>query len=154
MPAKPEELLAVQPFARQLVEDYGYPKGHIRTRPQWHVKARPSHRAKTYPVDIAVFSGDQHRDEERTRSLKDLIIRLAKLTGLSPGVEVCVKKGEQGSIAHQLCQAVVGFDEPLVFIKEPALIVTGFLTQEPAPSIMPCVKAINPRGACCGCFHV
>lgn len=64
VPAKPEELLAVQPFARQLVEDYGYPKGHIRTRPQWHVKARPSDRAKTYPVDIAVFSGDQHRDED------------------------------------------------------------------------------------------
>ncbi len=64
VPAKPEELLAVQPFARQLVEDYGYPKGHIRTRPQWHVKARPSDRAKTYPVDIAVFNGDQHRDED------------------------------------------------------------------------------------------
>ncbi|MGQ4598143.1 N-6 DNA methylase [Nocardia sp. R6R-6] len=64
IPAKPEELLAVQPFARQLVEDYGYPKEHIRTRPQWHVKARPSDRAKTYPVDIAVFTGEQHRDED------------------------------------------------------------------------------------------
>lgn len=57
-------MLAVQPFARQLVEDYGYPSSHIRTRPQWHVKARPSDRAKTYPVDIAVFTGDQHRDDD------------------------------------------------------------------------------------------
>lgn len=64
VPAKPEEMLAVQPFAKQLVEDYGYPKGHIQTRPQWHVKARPSDRAKSYPVDIAVFTGDQHRDED------------------------------------------------------------------------------------------
>jgi type I restriction enzyme M protein len=62
--AKPEELLAVQPFSRQLVEDYGYPKSHIQTRPQWHVKARPSDRAKSYPVDIAIFTGDQHRDDE------------------------------------------------------------------------------------------
>jgi putative N-6 DNA methylase len=64
IPGKPEEKLAVQPFARQLVEDYGYPKSHLRTRPQWHVKARPSDRTKLYPVDIAVFSGEQHRDED------------------------------------------------------------------------------------------
>lgn len=64
--AKPEEMFAVQPFARQLVEDYGYPKAHIQTRPQWHVKARPSDRVKTYPVDIAVFDGEQHRDENLT----------------------------------------------------------------------------------------
>lgn len=64
VPAKPEEIGAVQPFARQLVEDYGYPKAHIRTRPQWHVKARPSDRVKTYPVDIAIFSCDQHRDDD------------------------------------------------------------------------------------------
>ena len=63
VPAKPEETLAVQPFARQLVEDYGYPKSHIQTRPQWHVKARPSDTAKSYPVDIAVFDGEDHRDE-------------------------------------------------------------------------------------------
>ncbi|MCA4749586.1 N-6 DNA methylase [Mycobacteroides abscessus] len=62
--AKPEELLAVQPFSRQLVEDYGYPKDHIQTRPQWHVKARPSDRVKTYPVDIAVFTGSHHRDDD------------------------------------------------------------------------------------------
>lgn len=49
IPAKPEEMLAVQPFARQLVEDYGYPKTHLRTRPQWHVKASPSDFAKSLP---------------------------------------------------------------------------------------------------------
>ncbi|MEN4472856.1 N-6 DNA methylase [Mycolicibacterium cosmeticum] len=63
VPARPEEVHAVQPFARQLVEDYGYPKSHLRTRPQWHVKARPSG-GRTYPVDIAVFSGENHRDED------------------------------------------------------------------------------------------
>ena len=54
--AGPEEVDAVQVFSRRLVEDYGYPKNHIQTRPQWKVRARPSDEAKTYPVDIAVFS--------------------------------------------------------------------------------------------------
>src|SRR5689334_22378003 len=52
----PEERDAVQVFAKMLVEDYGYPKTHIQTRPQYRVKARPSDTKKEYPVDIAVFS--------------------------------------------------------------------------------------------------
>ncbi len=58
-----EELEAVQVFSRQLVEDYGYPKAHIRTRPQWRVRARPSDTKKEYPVDIAVFDTVDHTDE-------------------------------------------------------------------------------------------
>ena len=59
----PEEVQAVQPFAKKLYEDYGYPIDHVQTRPQWHVKARPSDVKKEYPVDIAVFSGKNHTDE-------------------------------------------------------------------------------------------
>ncbi len=54
IPATPEEIEATQPFSRRLVEDYGYPKAMIRTRPQYHVKASPSDK-KGYPIDIAVF---------------------------------------------------------------------------------------------------
>ena len=61
--ATPEEIHAVQVFSKLLVNDYGYPKSHIRTRPQWRVKVRPSDTKKEYPIDIAVFSGDQHTDE-------------------------------------------------------------------------------------------
>ena len=53
--ATPEETHAVQVFSRILVADYGYPKDHIQTHPQWRVKVRPSDRKKDYPVDIAVF---------------------------------------------------------------------------------------------------
>lgn len=53
--ATPEEVEAVQVLAKQLVEDYGYPKEWIQTHPQWRVKVRPSDRRKEYPVDIAVF---------------------------------------------------------------------------------------------------
>lgn len=59
----PEEIEAVQPFCITLVEDYGYPKEYIQTRPQWRVKARPSDNKKEYPVDIAIFSGTNHQDE-------------------------------------------------------------------------------------------
>ncbi|MDR1544755.1 MAG: N-6 DNA methylase, partial [Prevotellaceae bacterium] len=53
--ATPEEVEAVQVFARQLVEDYGYSKTQIQTHPQYRVKVRPSDTRKEYPVDIAVF---------------------------------------------------------------------------------------------------
>lgn len=60
--AKPEEVEAVQPFARQLVDDYGYPKGFIQTHPQYRVKVRPSDTEKEYPVDIAVFNSSEHNE--------------------------------------------------------------------------------------------
>lgn len=59
----PEEREAVQVFAKQLVEDYEYPKDYITTRPQWRVKARPSDTTKEYPVDIAIFSSTNKNDD-------------------------------------------------------------------------------------------
>lgn len=56
--AGPEEVEAVQVFSRQLVEDYGYPKEFIQTRPQYRVKVRPSDTRREYPVDIAVFNSE------------------------------------------------------------------------------------------------
>ena len=60
--ATPEEIDSVQVFSRQLVEDYGYPKSCIQTRPQYHVKVRPSDMKKEYPVDIAVFKSSNKND--------------------------------------------------------------------------------------------
>jgi type I restriction enzyme M protein len=60
----PEEIGAVQIFARQLVEDYGYPKEHIQTRPQFRVKARPSDTKKEYPVDIAIFPNEKKQEDD------------------------------------------------------------------------------------------
>lgn len=59
----PEEIDAVQPFSKILVDDYGYPKAHIHTRPQYRVKVRPSDKKKEYPVDIAVFTGEVHDED-------------------------------------------------------------------------------------------
>jgi len=59
----PEELQAVQVFSRVLVEDYGYPRALLRTRPQWRVRARPSDTKKEYPVDIAVFDSSDHGEQ-------------------------------------------------------------------------------------------
>ena len=71
--ASPEEVQATQVFSKILVEDYGYPKEKIQTRPQFHVKVRPSDTKKEYPVDIAVFS-----DTERTDDSIYLIVECKK----------------------------------------------------------------------------
>ena len=61
--ATPEEKEAVQVFARRLVEDFGYDKNQIITHPQYRVSRSPSDEAKSYPIDIAVFS-DKKKTEE------------------------------------------------------------------------------------------
>lgn len=61
--ASPEEVEATQIFSKILVEDYGYPKSYIQTRPQFHVKVRPSDTKKEYPVDIAVFNNAEKTDD-------------------------------------------------------------------------------------------
>lgn len=61
--ATPEELGAVQPFAKILLEDYGYPKDMLVTHPQVRVKASPSDK-KGYPIDIAVFDYDENHEKK------------------------------------------------------------------------------------------
>lgn len=61
--ATPEEVEAVQVFARRLVDDFGYPVAHLRTRPQWRVRQTPSGNRRGYPVDIAVFNTPKHHDD-------------------------------------------------------------------------------------------
>ncbi|WP_239732969.1 N-6 DNA methylase [Mammaliicoccus sp. E-M26] len=73
--ATPEEIESVQVFSKILVEDYGYPKTHIQTRPQFRVKSRPSDTKKEYPVDIAVFT-----DKEKNDSNLEIIVECKKKT--------------------------------------------------------------------------
>jgi len=61
--ATPEEIEAVQIFARRLVEDYGYSVSQIQTRPQFRVRSRPSDEGKTYPIDIALFRSDEKLED-------------------------------------------------------------------------------------------
>jgi type I restriction enzyme M protein len=61
--ATPEELDAVQVFAQRLVEDYGYEKAQLQTRPQYRVRKRPSDEERAYPVDIAVFKGTEKTED-------------------------------------------------------------------------------------------
>lgn len=60
----PEEVEAVQPFAKSLVEDYGYPAENIITHPQHRVKVRPSDTKKEYPIDIGVFVNSKKADDD------------------------------------------------------------------------------------------
>lgn len=62
--ATPEEVQAVQPFEKILIEDYGYPRDVLITHPQFRVKVRPSDTKKEYPVDIAVFSNSRKSEDD------------------------------------------------------------------------------------------
>jgi type I restriction enzyme M protein len=64
--ATPEEIEAVQVFARRLHEDFRYPKARIHTRPQFRVRPRPSeeNRARGYPVDIVVFKNERKLEDD------------------------------------------------------------------------------------------
>ncbi len=62
--ATPEETEAVQVFTRRLVEDYGYPRTHVQTRPQYRVRKRPSDEEKSYPVDAAVFRTETRIEDD------------------------------------------------------------------------------------------
>lgn len=66
--ATPEEINAVQPYSKILVEDYNCPKSMIQTHPQYRVKSSPSDK-KGYPIDIAVFE----EDENGTKELKIVV---------------------------------------------------------------------------------
>lgn len=61
--AGPEEMEATQPFSKILVEDYGYPKSFIQTRPQFRTSKRPSDEIGSYPVDIAIFKDRRKTDD-------------------------------------------------------------------------------------------
>lgn len=74
--ATPEEVDAVQVFSRRLVEDYGYHKEQIQTRPQFGVRRSPSDEKKSYPIDIAVF----HDDKPKTEDNLFLIVECKKKT--------------------------------------------------------------------------
>ena len=61
----PEEVEAVQVLARRLVEDFGYPKKLITTRPQFRVRPRPSSKStRGFPVDIAVFNHERRLEDD------------------------------------------------------------------------------------------
>ena len=66
--ATPEEVNAVQPYSKILVEDYQYPKEMLQTHPQFRVKSSPSDK-KGYPIDIAVFE----LDEQGNKKLKMIV---------------------------------------------------------------------------------
>lgn len=89
--ATPEEVEAVQIFAQRLVEDYGYPRTHIQTRPQFRVRQRPSDEEKSYPVDIVVFNSDSKIEanlflivECKKKNRKDGLAQLKLYMGMSP----------------------------------------------------------------------
>lgn len=48
--ATPEEVEAVQVISQRLVDDYGYAKACLQTRPQFRVRHAPSDTKRAYPI--------------------------------------------------------------------------------------------------------
>lgn len=89
--ATPEEVDAVQVFSQRLVEDYGYPKTRIQTRPQFRVRSRPSDESRTFPVDIVVFRADRKIEDDvflvvecKKKNRKDGVAQLKLYLDMSP----------------------------------------------------------------------
>jgi len=89
--ATPEEVEAVQILSRRLVEDYGYDKEQIQTRPQFRVRKRPSDEEKSYPVDIALFKTDRKTEDNlfliaecKKKNRKDGLAQLKLYMDMSP----------------------------------------------------------------------
>lgn len=127
--ATPEEVNAVQPFSRILVEDYNYPKEMLKTHPQMRVKSSPSD-PKGYPIDIAVFDKDadgntylkmvvENKKPERRDGIEQLKIYL-KFCEASIGIwyngneSVCIKKIEKsGNIQFEEIPAFPKYNQKL-----------------------------------------
>src|SRR5437016_4011163 len=83
--ATPEEIEAVQPLTKELVEIYGYSKPEIITHPQFRIPLSPSDLKGNYPVDIAVFENSKFK-----------IIGECKKIGVSQGIKQLQKYLEMG----------------------------------------------------------
>lgn len=128
--ATPEEIDAVQVFSRILVEDYGYPKEYIQTRPQHRVKKCPSDK-QGYPMDIVVFEDKEHSKikiiiecKSKSQKIDDHIEQLkiymalsdAKIGVIYNGVDsvyLCKLVGENGGYNYEKIPSIPKFGERL-----------------------------------------
>jgi type I restriction enzyme M protein len=98
--ATPEEIDAVQVFSKRLVEELGYPKTHIQTRPQYRVRSTPSAeaaRANSYPIDICVFSSSKKLESDaylmvecKKKTRRDGEEQLRIYMSMAPSVQIGV----------------------------------------------------------------
>lgn len=133
--ATPEEVEATQVFARRLVEDYGYPKETLQTRPQYRVRHSPSGSGKSYPVDIAVFGAAAHEAD----SLHMIVEckRLSRKDGL-----------QQLKLYLDMCAADIGVwfnGEDHIYLRK-LLYPDGSRTWEELPNIPRFGQAVEDIG--------
>jgi len=89
--ATPEEVEAVQILTRRLVEDYGYDREQVQTRPQFRVRKRPSDQERSYPVDIALFKTERKTEDNlfliaecKKKNRRDGVEQLKRYMEMSP----------------------------------------------------------------------
>jgi type I restriction enzyme M protein len=107
--ATPEEVQAVQIFAQRLVEDYGFSKNQIQTRPQFRVRKHPSEEKKSYPVDIAVFRTDKKTEDNlfmiiecKKKTRRDGMVQLQLYMDMSPAEIGIWFNGHEHAYLHKI----------------------------------------------------
>lgn len=126
--ATPEEVEAVQVFARRLFEDYEYDKRQIQTHPQFRVRKRPSDERREYPVDIAVFRNSEKiesnlfmiiecKQPEKNQGLRQLKIYM----DLSPAVVGVWFNGKE----HAYIRKVQDIDGTINYVEIPNIPKAG-----------------------------
>lgn len=131
--ATPEEVDAVQVFARRIVDDLGYPKAQVQTRPQFRVARRPSDEARSYPVDIAVFRSPDHHDDDlymivecKKRHRKEGVAQLKRYLDLSSAQLGVWFNGDE----HEYLRKVHHADGRLTYQSIPSLPRHGQLIED------------------------
>lgn len=126
--ATPEEVEAVQVFARRLVEIYDYDIDQIQTRPQYRVRKRPSDEKKSWPVDIAVFSKGEKTEsnlhiivECKKKTLKTGLRQLQSYLEHSPATIGVWFNGEE----HAYIQKIVRPDGSVIYRDLPNIVKKG-----------------------------
>ena len=126
--ATPEEVEAVQVMARRLVEDFGYDKAQIQTRPQFRVRKRPSDERRSYPVDIAIFASTTKIEDDlrivvecKKRTRRDGLAQLKLYLDMSPAEIGVWFNGED----HEYLRKVVHRDGSRTYESLPTIPRSG-----------------------------
>lgn len=122
--ATPEEVDAVQVMTRRLVEDFGYEKAQVQTRPQFRVRQRPSDSKRSFPVDIAVFRSSNLVEDEvflvvecKKKNRRDGLAQLKLYLDMSPAEIGVWFNGED----HQYIRKIIHRDGSRIYESLPTI---------------------------------
>ena len=159
--AGPEEVDATQPLLDVLIDECGWDRDQIVSRPQWRVPGSPSDKRR-WPVDVAIFDSPAHRGKEEhvqvlceckrpdeKSGLQQLKMYLDREPHAKAGIwfngidYAIVYKTKAGYEQAPAGARIPGPTDPLEPDGTPTTLTYGGLSK--APSLVPVVRRIRDR---------